>query len=517
MARRALSKLSFELPEDFCPSEYDVVCSWARQNFTSAGNKRLREIIVINTSAYKKAKSKIEKGKIIDGIVDNVVAASPSKTGFVKRDKGSGRWMFIGLDKAKDKVGHALRQAAKDRFKKSKQDAAAAAADSPSCDNVATKETKLTTHSALPTRVSIDSENYAARSAQSHHYHHQHQHHGLLVHHPHHHPLSNAAWYPHAASYHHPPPPLPPPSMEYYHRNYPHHLEGSAPYGVRPWAPFSDQSRDYPGNDAMEKVEHDAMSAPAHDGRSLSASSLPSLHHESSASPPHEHQHHQHRVEHHQHHHQTPPMPYPPPPYSYGTNRAPEHLLPRPSPPTESSSSSSVAPPRGSPTSVIREAYTSYCNVKMMIPPEDSERHPMAYQHQHSPHAHAAAPYPPHPHYYGPAVVPSGPPAVSRTASPSASVGTAPTSSAAQNDAFVDGGADHRGEEPIMKHNKEVATEPPHPDESSIVSHYQQYNPQQYYHHPEQHQHQNDHDHQHQHCSRTASPYAATSPPPRSH
>eukprot|EP00980_Cylindrotheca_fusiformis_P023902 scaffold11153_cov85-Cylindrotheca_fusiformis.AAC.4 len=39
------------------------------------------------------------------------MACSPTRTGFVRQDKESGRWFFIGIEKAKDKIGHALRKA----------------------------------------------------------------------------------------------------------------------------------------------------------------------------------------------------------------------------------------------------------------------------------------------------------------------------------------------------------------------------------------------------------------------
>jgi hypothetical protein len=133
----------FMLPEDFCPSELDAICGWARQNFGhgtwllaemdvlvilawifwdesltnplfymfEAGNRRLRDIIAQNVPLYKKAKTKTEKGKIIVDLCEQLIISSPSKTGFVKMDPKSGQWFFIGYEKSKDKVGHALRKA----------------------------------------------------------------------------------------------------------------------------------------------------------------------------------------------------------------------------------------------------------------------------------------------------------------------------------------------------------------------------------------------------------------------
>lgn len=88
---------------------------------TVAGNRRLREIIARNIPIYKRAKTKGEKGKIIVSITKKLILASPSKTGFVKLDTATGRWTFIGYEKSKDKVGHAIRKATQFHSKKEQQ------------------------------------------------------------------------------------------------------------------------------------------------------------------------------------------------------------------------------------------------------------------------------------------------------------------------------------------------------------------------------------------------------------
>jgi hypothetical protein len=59
---------------------------------------------------YTAVKSKQEKGQVIVDIVKRLQRESPSGTGFVKLDPKLGKWLFIGVEKAKDKVGHALRK-----------------------------------------------------------------------------------------------------------------------------------------------------------------------------------------------------------------------------------------------------------------------------------------------------------------------------------------------------------------------------------------------------------------------
>jgi len=110
-----------ELPEDFSPSDSDVICGWARQNYHHAGNQMLRDVILKNVPKYVKAKSKTDKGKVIIEIVENIRRNSPSGVGLVKQNPKTGRWSFIGVEKAKDKIGHALRKASQEGSRQSKK------------------------------------------------------------------------------------------------------------------------------------------------------------------------------------------------------------------------------------------------------------------------------------------------------------------------------------------------------------------------------------------------------------
>ena len=69
-----------------------------------AGNRRLREIIAANVQGYIAAQSKRAKGQIIADVVESVRRESPTGVGFVKMNPKTGRWSYIGTDKAKDKV-----------------------------------------------------------------------------------------------------------------------------------------------------------------------------------------------------------------------------------------------------------------------------------------------------------------------------------------------------------------------------------------------------------------------------
>jgi len=76
-----------------------------------AGNCMFRDLIANNVQRYVQADSKTSRGEIISDILRQIQSKSPSHTGFLKLDPETARWVSIGSNKAKDKVGHALRKA----------------------------------------------------------------------------------------------------------------------------------------------------------------------------------------------------------------------------------------------------------------------------------------------------------------------------------------------------------------------------------------------------------------------
>jgi hypothetical protein len=81
---------------------------------TKEGNEMLREIIRDNVPRYISAKTKHDKGEIIVEILETIKANSPSGLGLIRQNPDTKRWYYIGTDKAKDKIGHALRKASRD-------------------------------------------------------------------------------------------------------------------------------------------------------------------------------------------------------------------------------------------------------------------------------------------------------------------------------------------------------------------------------------------------------------------
>ena len=64
---------------------------------------------------YNAARTKTEKGKVIVDIVEKLRRESPTGVGMVRLNQKTGRWSYIGTEKAKDKIGHALRKASQEQ------------------------------------------------------------------------------------------------------------------------------------------------------------------------------------------------------------------------------------------------------------------------------------------------------------------------------------------------------------------------------------------------------------------
>jgi hypothetical protein len=82
----------------------------------------LRDLIQEYVPKYIKATTKTEKGHVIIDIVERIRRESPSGVGLVRQNKKTGLWFYIGLEKAKDKIGHALRKASLEKSKSHSRD-----------------------------------------------------------------------------------------------------------------------------------------------------------------------------------------------------------------------------------------------------------------------------------------------------------------------------------------------------------------------------------------------------------
>lgn len=97
-----------------------------------------------------KATTKTEKGHVIIDIVDRIRRDSPSGIGLVRQNKKTGRWFYIGLEKAKDKIGHALRKASLEKTKSQSKDKRSPRKQQyPSTDSLTSLSTSPTPVSAV--------------------------------------------------------------------------------------------------------------------------------------------------------------------------------------------------------------------------------------------------------------------------------------------------------------------------------------------------------------------------------
>ena len=118
------------LPDDFVPSDSDVICGRARENFhhgeltkfdfalivarnsmffifsfkipPADGNRQFRALIERSIVPYLTARTKFEKSEAIAEVVDQIQVQSP-RGGFVRKDMVTGKWYQIGEAKARDK------------------------------------------------------------------------------------------------------------------------------------------------------------------------------------------------------------------------------------------------------------------------------------------------------------------------------------------------------------------------------------------------------------------------------
>ena len=104
---KILSSRSF-LPPNFEPSNYDVICGRGKMCDNHIGNRRFRVTIEINLAQYKNAISKVDRALVINGIIDQIRAAS-SNGGFVKKDLETGQWFVLEDEAVREKVGRATR------------------------------------------------------------------------------------------------------------------------------------------------------------------------------------------------------------------------------------------------------------------------------------------------------------------------------------------------------------------------------------------------------------------------
>jgi len=107
-------------PDGFEPSQYDVLCGRGRTCKLWKGNLEYRKLVTDNLEAYSAAKSRLDKGAILNCIIDQVRQRSPDG-GFVKKDPMTGRWYEVGDFLAREKTSQYFRDALHEQYSSSAQ------------------------------------------------------------------------------------------------------------------------------------------------------------------------------------------------------------------------------------------------------------------------------------------------------------------------------------------------------------------------------------------------------------
>lgn len=91
------------------PLPNDVVCGRGKGSYNCPGNRRFRTIVKKYISQYSAAKSKMDKSNVLQTILDVFLQTTLGR--FVKWDKVAQEYVEIPLNEAREKVGHAMREA----------------------------------------------------------------------------------------------------------------------------------------------------------------------------------------------------------------------------------------------------------------------------------------------------------------------------------------------------------------------------------------------------------------------
>ncbi|CAB9512994.1 expressed unknown protein [Seminavis robusta] len=87
----------------------DVLCGRGKSSFNHPGNKRFRDLITSSIQEYDRADSRLEKSLVVHSIVEGIRSVGGR---FLKTDQDTGKWTELDDRACREKVGHAIRDAA---------------------------------------------------------------------------------------------------------------------------------------------------------------------------------------------------------------------------------------------------------------------------------------------------------------------------------------------------------------------------------------------------------------------
>lgn len=99
-----------KLAPNYQPSDNDVICGKGKNVFTHEGNRRFRSLVELGLERYQKAPTRTQKTAVVREICEEVRHNCSNGGGFIRQDN-NGQWWEIGCQRAKEKVGHTIREA----------------------------------------------------------------------------------------------------------------------------------------------------------------------------------------------------------------------------------------------------------------------------------------------------------------------------------------------------------------------------------------------------------------------
>jgi len=106
------------LPNDFKPGPNSVIIGRKKNCYTSVGNLKLRDIVLMSLPAYSKCSKKKDKTEVVSSIVQMVRESCPDGGAFVKCDD-KGKWHEVSEVIARERVASIFRDFLHDQYRSS--------------------------------------------------------------------------------------------------------------------------------------------------------------------------------------------------------------------------------------------------------------------------------------------------------------------------------------------------------------------------------------------------------------
>lgn len=135
-----------KLPPDFKPGPNSVIIGRKKNCYTSVGNLRLRDIVLMSLPAYSKCSKKKDKTEVVTSIVQMIRDSCPEGGAFVKCDS-EGRWHEVSEVISRERVASIFRDFLHDQYRSSSKSKVAKRRENRSKQAVVSSDTQEKTDS----------------------------------------------------------------------------------------------------------------------------------------------------------------------------------------------------------------------------------------------------------------------------------------------------------------------------------------------------------------------------------